>query len=109
MATTYKVLGQVATAAATDTALYTCPSSTETVVSTISVCNRGAVETTFRIFLRPDNETLADKHYIVYDAPIIGNDTINLTIGMTMNASDVLYVRATNANLSFSCFGSEIS
>ena len=109
MPTTYKVLGQVAPSAGADTALYTGPSSTQTVISTISVCNRSASEGTFRIFLRPNDETLANKHYLVYDAPVIGNDVINLTLGITMDASDVLYVRASSADFSFNCFGSEIT
>lgn len=105
----YKTLGQVATSATTATTLYTVPASTETVISTITVCNRGATSTTYRIAVRPDAATLADEHYIAYDAPILANDTITLTIGVTVNASDVVTVYAGNANLTFNAFGAEIS
>jgi hypothetical protein len=39
MPTTYKVLGQSAPAAVTATTLYTVPSATQTVVSTIVIAN----------------------------------------------------------------------
>lgn len=109
MATNYKVLGQVAPSATTATTAYTVPSSTETVVSTIAVCNRGATSATYRIAIRPDGATLADQHYIAYDTAITANNSTMITIGVTMNAADVVTVYASNANLSFSLFGSEIA
>jgi hypothetical protein len=109
MATAYKVLGQSAPAATTDTNLYTCPASTEAVVSTIAVCNRGSSAGQVRVFVRPDGASVANQHYIVYDASVAANDTIFVTIGATMDAADVLSVRASSANFSFTAFGSEIS
>jgi glucose-6-phosphate dehydrogenase assembly protein OpcA len=109
MATTYKVLGQSAPSATTATTLYTVPSSTQTVVSTISVCNRTGSEVSFRIAIRPGGETLASKHYIAYDAKCSGNDSTFITVGATLGATDVITIYAADANLSFSAFGSEIS
>jgi len=109
MAELYKVLGQSSPASTTDTAVYTVPSATSAIISTISVCNRGATTGTVRIFIRPDNETLDNKHYIIYDSSVPANDTIFVTIGATMDAADVLYVRSSNGNFSFNVFGSEIS
>ena len=108
MANAYEVLGQT-TDSASGTALVTCPASTEIVISTIVICNRASASKTFRIYLRPDDETLADKHYLVYDSTISANDSIALTLGITMNASDKLYVYGSDANLSFSAFGTEIT
>ena len=108
MANAYEVLGQT-TDNATGTALVTCPASTEIVISTLNICNRASSSKTFRIYLRPDDETLADKHYLVYDTTISGNDTISLTLGITMNASDKLYVYGSDTNLSFSAFGTKIT
>jgi len=102
----YKVLGQLASTTSA-VALYTCPSSTETVISTLTICNREAATNTYRIILRPDDETLADKHYLAFDVIIAPNDTTALTLGITMDASDKLYVSASDTNLSFSAFGSE--
>ena len=42
MPTIYKVLGQSAPSAAAATTLYTVPSATDTIVSTINVANIGA-------------------------------------------------------------------
>lgn len=109
MATSYKVLGQVAPSATTATTAYTVPSATETVVSTIAVCNRGASAGTYRIAIRPDGATLANEHYIAYDTAITANNSTMITIGITLNAADVVTVYASSANFSFSLFGSEIA
>lgn len=109
MATAYKVLGQSAPSATTATALYTVPSATETVVSTVTVCNRGSSAGTFRVSVRPDGASLANQHYVVYDASCAAKDTITLTLGLTIDASDVLEVYASTADFSFNAFGSEIS
>lgn len=109
MATAYKVLGQSAPSATTATTLYTVPSSTQTVVSTIVVANRSTSSDTFRIAIRPDGASLANQHYIAFDSPISGNDTVAFTIGATIDAADVVTVYAGTANLSFSAFGSEVT
>lgn len=109
MATAYKVLGQSAPSATTATTLYTVPSATEAVISTISVCNRGSAAGTFRLSVRPDGASLANQHYLVYDASVAAKDTLFLTVGATLDASDVLEVYASTADFSFSAFGSEIS
>ena len=109
MATAYKVLGQQAPSATTATGLYTVPASTETVISTIFVCNRGSTAATYRISIRPNGDTQANEHYIAYDALLLANDSIAITVGCTLDATDVVTVYASTANLSFNAFGSEIS
>ena len=108
MATTYKVLGQSNPSATTATTLYTCPASTQTVISTISVCNQAGTSGTYRIAIRPNGTTLATEHYVVYDATIEANSTIAYTLGITIDASDVVTIYASSTNFSFSAFGSEI-
>jgi glucose-6-phosphate dehydrogenase assembly protein OpcA len=108
MATRYKVLGQVATAATTATTLYTVGSLKDTVTSSIVVSNRAATGTTFRIAVRPAGAALANQHYLAYDTSILANDSVALTLGITLSATDVVTVYAGNANLTFSLFGSEI-
>lgn len=109
MPTTYKVLGQSAPAATTDTNVYTVPASTQAVVSTIAVCNRAASTSTFRIAIRPDGATLANQHYIAYDITIAASDTLFFTIGATLDAADVITVRSSTTNLTFNVYGSEIT
>lgn len=109
MATAYKVLGQSAPSATTATTLYTCPASTQTVISTISVCNRGSASGTFRIAVRPNGATLANSHYLAFDAAIAAKDTIFITVGATIDAADVVEVYASTADFTFNAFGSEIT
>jgi hypothetical protein len=108
MAKSYKVLAQSAPLATTDTNIYTVPSATQTVISTITVCNRAGSAATFRLAVRPNNETLADKHYVCYGVSVPPNDTISLTLGMTLDAADVITAYASSASVSFNLFGSEI-
>jgi glucose-6-phosphate dehydrogenase assembly protein OpcA len=109
MATAYKVLGQSNPAATTATTLYTVPSATSTVVSTIAVCNQAATAATYRIAIRPAGATLAAQHYIAYGSTVAANDSTMLTIGVTLATTDIITVYASTATLSFSAFGSEIA
>lgn len=109
MPTTYKVLGQSNPAATTATTLYTVPSATSAVVSTIAVANQGASSATFRIAVRPAGATLAAQHYIAYDSTVTANNSTMITIGVTLATTDVITVYASNTSLSFSAFGTEIS
>ena len=109
MATTYKVLGQSNPSATTATTLYTVPASTNTVVSTSSICNQASSAASYRIAVRPAGATLAAQHYLAYDIAIAANDTTALTLGITLATTDVVTVYASSATLSFSAFGSEIA
>jgi hypothetical protein len=70
--------------------------------------NTTAATATYRISIRPNGDTQANQHYIAYDTPISGNDTVALTLGLTADAADVFTIYASSANLSFNLFGSEI-
>ncbi len=109
MATSYKVLGQSNPSATTATTLYTVPSATEAVVSTITICNQASTAATYRIAVRPDGASLAAQHYVAYDVSLPGNATDTLTLGITVNAADVITVYASTATMSFNAYGSEIS
>lgn len=108
MAITYKVLGQSAPAATTNDDLYTVPSATSAVCSTLVVANRGAA-TSFRVAVRPAGASIVNSHYIVYEAALNAYDSVFLTIGLTLAATDVVTVYAGTANLTFSLYGSEIT
>jgi len=109
MATTYKVLGTSNPAATTATALYTVPASTSTIVSTITVCNQAASSATYRIAVRPSGATLAASHYVAYDSALPANDSICLTLGITLAATDVITIYASTTTISFLAFGTEIT
>lgn len=109
MATTYKVLGQSNPSATTLTTLYTVPSATNAVVSSIVVANLTATAATFRIAVRVAGASITNSQYIGYDITVGASDSTVLTMGVTMGATDVLSVYASTANLTFSAFGSEIA
>ena len=105
----HKVLGQSNPSATTLTTLYTVPSATQAVCSTLSVCNTGSSATTYRVAVRPAGASIATSQYLAYDAAIPANDTTVLTIGLALATTDVVSVYAGNANLAFSLFGCEIT
>lgn len=109
MANAYKVLGQSAPSATTNTDLYTVPSSTSAVCSTLVICNYGGQGVTYRVAVRPAGATLANQHYIIYDHAISPQASVFLTIGLSLATTDVVTVYAGSANLSFSLFGTEIT
>ena len=110
MATTYKVLGQSAPAAATATSLYTVPSATATVISTVNIVNTHASTAyIIRIAVRPEGASLATQHYIVYGVSLSAGSTFTYTGGITLAATDVLTIYSTNGTSSFNAFGSEIA
>jgi hypothetical protein len=109
MANAYKVLAQSAPSATTATDVYTVPSATETIVSTIIIANRAASAGTFRLSVRPNGAAQADQHYIAYDVPVAANDSTTLTLGITLDASDVVTVYCSSADMSVNIFGTEIT
>ena len=84
------------------------PGSTSTVVSTIVVANLGT-SGTYRIAIRPAGASIANEHYIAYEGALNANDSITWTLGVTLAATDVITVRASNTSFAFNAFGSEIS
>lgn len=109
MATAYKVLGQVKPTASTETTLYTVPSATNTVVSTITVLNMGTQPCTFNIAVRPAGAAVEDKHYVLYGAGISSYQSQSYTIGITLATTDVISINTTGSSLVANLFGSEIS
>lgn len=109
MPQTHKVLGQSNPAATTLTTLYTVPASTQTIASTIVVANLAATAATFRIAVRPAGAAIANQHYIAYDSAVAGNDSVILTLGLTVGATDVVSVYASTANVAFSMYGVEVT
>jgi hypothetical protein len=108
MATTYSVLGQVVGTAALQS-LYTAGASEQAVISTIVIANRGTVAATYRLAISPDGESIANQHYIAYDASCPANDTIALTLGITLDGNDILRCYSSNTDITFNAFGAEIT
>lgn len=109
MANAYKVLGQSAPVATTPTDVYTVPAATEAVISTIIIANRAATAGTYRLSVRPDGAAQSNLHYIAYDVAIAANDSTTLTLGITLNAADVITAYCSSADMSVNVFGTEIT
>ena len=109
MPAAYKVLGQSNPAAATLTTLYTVPASTSTIISTLAIANLSTSAVTFRVAIRPAGATVANQHYIAYDAAVAANDSVFLTLGVSLATTDVVSVYASTANVAFAVFGSAIT
>jgi hypothetical protein len=106
----YKVLGRKAAAATTAEELYATPASSSAVVSSIVIANRASAARTYRLAVKPaTGTTLATEHYLAYDVTIAANDSIALTLGITLAAGNVIVTYASAADLTFTAFGSEQS
>jgi molybdenum cofactor biosynthesis enzyme MoaA len=109
MAIAYKVLGQSNPAATTETTLYTVPASTETIISTISVTELAGGTPTFRLVIAINGAVTANAMYLVKDLALTANGTQLYKLGITLDASDVVRVYASDANVAFQVYGAEIS
>lgn len=110
MATAYKY-AQVQGTASTGTysTLYTTPAATEAVISSIVITNQASSSVTVRIGMDTTAGTPGASEWLVYDAVVAGNDTVALTLGVTMPASQYIRVSSSANTCNFSAFLSEIS
>ena len=89
--------------------LYTTPAATQAVISSIVITNQSSSAVTVRIGLDTTAGTPDASEWLVYDAAIAGNDTVALTLGVTMPASNFIRVSSSANTCNFSAFLSEIS
>lgn len=112
MPQSFKRLGAINPSANTQTNVYVVPSSTEAVMSTITVCNQTASNVSFSI-IQMDASEFADPApaatYLVRGAVVPAADTLVLTMGITANAGSILAANTNSGSISVSVFGSEIS
>ena len=109
MPQTHKVLGQSNPSATTATTLYTVPAATSAIVSSLTIANVSNVAVTYRVAVRPAGATLANQHYLAYDAALPANDTTVLTAGLTLATTDVVTVYASTGNVAFGLYGVELT
>jgi hypothetical protein len=106
---TIKSASYLLPAANTLSTLYTVPSSTQAVVSTINVCNTASADATYRIAIVPNGVSITNANYLVFNATIAGNETVAFTQGITMDSGDLLRVFASTASVAFNAFKMEIA
>ena len=105
---TIKTPSYVNPSANTLTTLYTVPADTQSIISTINVCNTASTDATYRIAVTSGGSPVLGN-YIVYGATIAGNETVAFTQGITMDAGDILAVFASSASIAFNAFKMEIA
>jgi hypothetical protein len=112
MPQTYKRLGAINPSANTQTNVYVVPAATQTVFSSITICNQAATNASYSLALMDTsqfNSSAPAATFIVRGATVPAADTIVLTLGLTANAGMVLAANASSGSISVSAFGSEIT
>ena len=96
MPNAYKILGQILPSANTLTNVYVTSASASAIINTITLCNQQAVNSSIDLIVRPINEALAAKHYLL--------------TGITMNANCILAANnKVDGNTSICAFGVEVT
>lgn len=109
MVEAYSVLAQSAPGATSLTPIYTVPASTQVVVAFMNICNRSSSARTFRVAIQVAGASISNEHYVYYDHPIAANDTVNVLQGCTLEATDVVSVYVSAADISVNLFGAEVA
>lgn len=110
MATIYKN-AQVQGTASTGTyaTLYNTGASTTAVISSLVICNTAGSTGTYRIGIMGSAGTPAAANWLVYDNVVAANDTVVLTLGVTLGNTQFIRVSSSANTLTFSAYISEIS
>lgn len=109
MATTYKILGQVSPTANTLSNVYVVPAATEGIVNSIIISNQTASNASFSIVVRPIDQSLDSKHFIVRGCVVPASDTMTMTLSLTLPANTILAANTNSSSISFGAYGVEIS
>lgn len=109
MALTYKILGQ-SQLGTTAAAVYTVPSATQAVVSTLTVSNVSSYMATIDLYVVLSGGSASTANAVLYQAQVPPNSESNLTIGITLGAGDAIWATASaSSTINVNIFGSEIS
>jgi hypothetical protein len=110
MAFVYKILGQLRPSDTSAADIYTVPSNTQTVVSSILVCNTTSTAATFSVFQRTSGSTAGEANAIAFDQNIPANSTTTIEAKLTISETNILSVKSgTSSALTFTVNGSEIT
>jgi hypothetical protein len=96
--------------AASGVALYTCPASTNAILSTLFVCNRNTTTGNFTV-AHVDNGTVAQLSFedYLYDLQIGPKDTFASTSGISMSEGDSIVIWSDTLFINFVAEGIEIT
>jgi hypothetical protein len=106
MATLHKIMGQSAPAANVDTTLYTVPTAKDVSLA-LFICNRGGSAESLRVAVLPVAGAIQNQHYLAYNMPLASRGILQIT-GITLGEGNVIIVRNSGGNISFTAMGLEI-
>lgn len=106
MLTAIKIFGQARPAAATLSALCTIAAGKEGQL-VLTACNQAATEEKLRVAVIPSGETLAARHYILYDTPLPANGVADKPLDLPAGAA--VWVYSLGGNVSFTADGLEVT
>jgi hypothetical protein len=90
------------------TNLYVVPAETQSIISTINVCNTTASSNFFRIAATSGGSPTTGN-YLVYNMDIEPYETVSFTQGITLDSNDLIAVYAASAGLAFNLFKMEVT
>lgn len=82
--------------------LYLVGPDKQAIISSITICNQGKKNATFRLAIKPAGDSIASYHYRFYDTKVLGNRSYIATVGIALKEEDTLLVYSSNSLLSFS-------
>jgi len=109
MAQAYKLLGQVSPSANTLTNVYVSGASTNAIVGTITLHNFSDSNVSYSLVVRPNNESIGDKHFIIRGGVLPARELITITGAVTLNSSAILAANTWGGSVSINAYGVEIS
>lgn len=106
------VLAQKTLTVTTNTDLYTVPLGYTVTIDTITLARTTTVAGTFpkvNIAIRPNGETLASKHYIVYAYSVSNVNYEILSVKLPLGPGDVVTAYADQSDCTVNLYGTEES
>ena len=108
----YKILGQVQTTANILTTIYTVPAATNTMISTITICNQSVNTVSINVAVNVSGSAVSTKNFIVSGYSLGASETLVLEPRISLNVGSILSANITGANassnISINAFGVEI-
>ena len=108
----YKILGQIQTTANVLTTIYTVPAATNTMISTITICNQSPNTVSVNVAANVSGSAVTTKNFIVSGYALGAAETLVLEPRVSLNVGSILSANITGANassnISINAFGVEI-
>jgi hypothetical protein len=89
--------------------LYSTGASVTALISSLLVTNTSSTAALYRIAIMSTAGTPAAANWVVYDATVQANDTVSLTLGLTLKVNQYLRVSSSANTVTFSAYVSEFS